>query len=314
MTTSPSTNRRELEAAVSAVASSVDGRHFTFQCSIHDLALKTGGYASIDGRLGQVHAIEAAWVEGPELVASVTEKVADASHLRIALARGHGVVLDSDGQPFHESPIVRAETESVAEWLDRTRPRRASLDIGELILRPGVRFGLDAGGFDRHTFFCGQSGSGKTYALGTILEQLLLETSLRLVILDPNSDFVRLGEIRERRRGRGRPLSGCGRRRRRAHDRQRARSAPRPLPGLRSSGAGGGHSSRPDPEPREYGALVDILEGGLQSPFTTAGELAERLAAADAPELRALATRMRNLGLHRWPIWSVGTTDRSRIS
>jgi hypothetical protein len=56
----------------------------------------------------------------------------------------------------------------------------------------------------------------------------------------------------------------------------------------------------------EYGALVDILEGGLQSPFTTAGELAERLAAADAPELRALATRMRNLGLHRWPIWSVG--------
>jgi hypothetical protein len=60
MTTFPSTSRRELEAAVSAVASSVDGRRFTFQCSIHDLALKTGGYASIDGRLGQVHAIEAA--------------------------------------------------------------------------------------------------------------------------------------------------------------------------------------------------------------------------------------------------------------
>ena len=56
----------------------------------------------------------------------------------------------------------------------------------------------------------------------------------------------------------------------------------------------------------EYGALVDILEGGLQSPFTTAGDLAERLAAAEDPELRALATRIRNLGLHRWPIWSVG--------
>src|SRR4029078_13665572 len=70
-------------------------------------------------------------------------------------------------------------------------------DIGELIMRPGVRFGLDAGGLDRHPFFCGQSGSGKAYALGTILEQLLLETSLRLIVLDPNSDFVRLGEIRE---------------------------------------------------------------------------------------------------------------------
>jgi uncharacterized protein len=29
-----------------------------------------------------------------------------------------------------------------------------------------------------------------------ILERLLLETDLRLVILDPNSDFVRLGQVR----------------------------------------------------------------------------------------------------------------------
>ena len=44
---------------------------------------------------------------------------------------------------------------------------------------------------------CGQSGSGKTYSLGVMLEQLLLETELRIVVLDPNSDFVRLGELRE---------------------------------------------------------------------------------------------------------------------
>jgi DNA helicase HerA-like ATPase len=50
---------------------------------------------------------------------------------------------------------------------------------------------LDAGGFDRHTFLCGQSGSGKTYSLGLALERLLVETDLRLVILDPNSDYVR---------------------------------------------------------------------------------------------------------------------------
>lgn len=50
---------------------------------------------------------------------------------------------------------------------------------------------------NRHTFWCGQSGSGKTYALGVLLEQVLLNTRLPLVILDPNSDFVRLGEIRE---------------------------------------------------------------------------------------------------------------------
>ncbi len=268
--------------------------------------LQAGGYVSIDGRLGQVHAIEAAWVEGPELAAAVTEEVADAAHRRIALARGHGVVLDSDGRPFHESPIVRADTESVAGWLDRTRPRRASLDVGELVLRPGVRFGLDAGGFDRHTFFCGQSGSGKTYALGTILEQLLLETSLRLIVLDPNSDFVRLGEIRE---GVGQDVAA------------RYRDAAGGVVVRRvGSGPDRLHVRFRDFDPveqaavlrldpirnrEEYGALVDILEGGLQSPFTTAGDLAERLAAAEAPELRALATRMRNLGLHRWPIWSV---------
>lgn len=56
---------------------------------------------------------------------------------------------------------------------------------------------LVAARMNRHTFWCGQSGSGKTYALGVALEQLLLHTRLPLVILDPNSDFVRLGEIRD---------------------------------------------------------------------------------------------------------------------
>lgn len=56
---------------------------------------------------------------------------------------------------------------------------------------------LLASKMNRHTFWCGQSGSGKTYALGVALEQILLHTKLPLVILDPNSDFVRLGDIRD---------------------------------------------------------------------------------------------------------------------
>jgi hypothetical protein len=35
-----------------------------------------------------------------------------------------------------------------------------------------------------------------TYSLGVILERLLLDTDLRLIILDPNGDYVRLGELR----------------------------------------------------------------------------------------------------------------------
>jgi uncharacterized protein len=56
---------------------------------------------------------------------------------------------------------------------------------------------LLASKLNRHTFWCGQSGSGKTYALGVALEQIMLHTRLPLVILDPNSDFVKLGELRE---------------------------------------------------------------------------------------------------------------------
>ena len=50
--------------------------------------------------------------------------------------------------------------------------------------------GLRPEKFNRHTFWCGQSGSGKTYALGVVLEELLLRTELPLVIIDPNADFV----------------------------------------------------------------------------------------------------------------------------
>ena len=57
----------------------------------------------------------------------------------------------------------------------------------------GADASLRAGGFNRHTFLCGQSGSGKTYALGVLLERLLLQTDLRMAVFDPNADFVHLG-------------------------------------------------------------------------------------------------------------------------
>ena len=57
----------------------------------------------------------------------------------------------------------------------------------------GAPANLRAGGFNRHTFLCGQSGSGKTYALGVLLERLLLQTDLRMAVFDPNADFVHLG-------------------------------------------------------------------------------------------------------------------------
>src|SRR4051794_1054107 len=70
------------------------------------------------------------------------------------------------------------------------------LTIGAAIGDPTTPVALDARRFNRHTFWCGQSGSGKTYALGVVLEQLLLNTELPMLILDPNGDYTRLRETR----------------------------------------------------------------------------------------------------------------------
>lgn len=71
-----------------------------------------------------------------------------------------------------------------------------NLTIGAALEDPDASVDLDARRFNRHTFWVGQSGSGKTYALGVVLEQLLLHTELPILILDPNGDFTRLPETR----------------------------------------------------------------------------------------------------------------------
>lgn len=119
--------RRTLEEAIPAVATSIDGRLFAFQVSLHGLEFQPGSYVALE-----------------------------------------------DGQSVRLGQVLGLE----------------------LALAPGVPLGLDGGAFGRHTFLCGQSGSGKTYSLGVVLERLLLETELRIVVLDPNSDFVRLHELR----------------------------------------------------------------------------------------------------------------------
>ncbi|MEV1132120.1 ATP-binding protein [Agromyces sp. NPDC049794] len=75
------------------------------------------------------------------------------------------------------------------------RTTGARLEVGTALTAPGGAARLLPHRFNRHTFWCGQSGSGKTYALGVVLEQLITHTALPIVIFDPNSDFVRIGEV-----------------------------------------------------------------------------------------------------------------------
>jgi DNA helicase HerA-like ATPase len=267
-------------------ASSVNGRQFTFASPIDGLELRPGGYAVCGDHLGQVHALEAA---------------------EAGTARGAGVLLEQ-ASPFHDVTIEAASQDRVAGWLESVRPTRAALDVGELVLQPGLRFAFDGTGFDRHTFFCGQSGSGKTYALGTVLERLLLETSLRIVVLDPNSDFVRLDAVRD---GVDQELAS------------RYRAATESLVVRRGDAQGPDRLHvrfidcdpdeqaavlRLDPiaDADEYGTLLDLLDSGLERSSESTEGLAQKLLQSKRAERHDLGARLRNLGVAGWPVWSVG--------
>jgi uncharacterized protein len=196
-----------------------------------------------------------------------------------------------------------ATTDEFAAWTERTRPRRAGLDVGEFALVPGVAARLDSGGFNRHTFMCGQSGSGKTFALGVLLERLLAETRLRVVILDPNSDFVGLGRLREGAEG-----TLPHRYSEAAAEVTVWGNAPRADRALRLRFADLGADSQaatlglhPLRDRAEYAVLNELLrrhQGG--TPLISG---VDELREAKDPAAHQLALRAENLGILRWPVW-----------
>jgi hypothetical protein len=302
--------RRQLEDAVLPLATSVDGRRFSFQAPLRGLELQPGGYAAIedDGswRLGQVLDVEVDHMDGPEVGREVGE-AADAFDVRsrtvLRLARGSGVVLDGQSGPFHDASVHAAPPDAVSAWIERVQPGGATLTVGELALVEGVPLSLAAGGFDRHTFLCGQSGSGKTYALGTILEGLLLETTLRIVVLDPNSDFVRLTELREgvdeglAERYRE-ATSGVVVRRAAEHGTERLRLR---FPELDPQTQAAVLRLDPIHDRDEYSDLVQLLEQTGAPPPTP-----EALRALLDREAPVLGRRIQNLGVDRWQVWAAG--------
>src|SRR5829696_5579680 len=112
-----------------------------------------------------------------------------------SVSRGDGVLLEPSGA-FTDAPMEPALPDDVRRRLAEVRFRGAALEIGELRLAEGVPFALDAAGFGRHTFLCGQSGSGKTYSLGLLLESRMVETEVPMVVREPNTYFAAMTETR----------------------------------------------------------------------------------------------------------------------
>lgn len=184
----------------------------------------------------------------------------------------------------------------------------SALTIGTAVEDATRPVRLDARRFNRHTLWCGQSGSGKTYALGVVLEQILLHTELPMLILDPNADFVRLRETRaESTPEEAARLAASDIRVFRSHATEGERVHVRYLDMSPEAKAA---VLRIDPiaDAEEYNVLLHLPTGdgarAMQAEALTAA-----LRASDDPAKRRLAYRIENLQVLEWGLWSRGATS-----
>jgi hypothetical protein len=297
--------RSVLERGILPLATSVDGRQFTFQASLHDLQFQTGGYVVLEGEDGR-------WLGQVLTMRSHSETAHDLgleaikTSMLIRFARGEGVILDGDLRAFHDANVRPAESQEVDAWYEAVRPNRPALPIGELLLAPGMTAALDAGGFNRHTFMCGQSGSGKTYSLGLVLEQLLVGTSLRMVILDPNSDYVRLAEVRDNADPAVAVEYEAAARGVAVWQNEPGAEHPLQLQLRDVDAASQAALLGLDPirDREEYAALSGLLASSEKGRAAVSG--IDDLLSSDNPDTRRLGLRAANLGVFDWSIWSRG--------
>ena len=94
--------------------------------------------------------------------------------------------------PGHEVKI--AETDFLKEFF--TKDVDSGLEIGSLITRSSVPVNLDPNGLRRHLAIIAQTGAGKSFLSGLVIEQLL-QLGGTVLIFDPNSDYVRMRHERQ---------------------------------------------------------------------------------------------------------------------
>lgn len=296
MSTTPPENRFSGES----LASSPDGRTFSFH-TVEDEHLDIGAIVSmrISGQcaaIGQIQQVSRSDDDAVSGAGKIIGKVIEENRL-----------LMIPSERFSVAPLVAAGR-PVIELLQTTS--KATLKMGTF-LNTDITARLMPEKFNRHTFWCGQSGSGKSYALGVALEELLINTSLPLVILDPNADFVRITEsntppeaatlatFRKRRIRVLRPH------RKNTNEVLRARFS---TMSLRAKAA----VLRLDPlvDRSEYNHLLHLenLIGG-----TEPGVIVDRLRGAGTEGADLLASRIENLRLADWDVWARTDTAANEI-
>lgn len=157
---------------------------------------------------------------------------------------------------------------------------------------------------NRHTFWCGQSGSGKTYALGVLLEQVLLHTKLPILVLDPNSDFVKLGSVRDDAAPEGAEIARRTIRVLRPGADRDALKVRFVDMDIRSRAAVLQLDPVLDREEFNMMLRIDAVQiGEIHEP------LVDVLRRTDDPQFHNIAMRLENLGVTDWDLWAWGAED-----
>jgi DNA helicase HerA-like ATPase len=90
------------------------------------------------------------------------------------------------GNPIHIAP-----SELLAKFY--AYPPEASLYVGNLISRPEVPVHLRINGLRRHVAILAQTGAGKSYLSGVLIEELMTRGAT-IVVIDPHADYVFLSQ------------------------------------------------------------------------------------------------------------------------
>lgn len=224
----------------------------------------------------------------------------------VAVAR---VVQPSGGPPLAWADSGTVEPAGSADVAEAVRGTDERLRVGRLWNRPDVPVGLRGPRLNRHTFWCGQSGSGKTYALGVVLERVIAATRLPIVVLDPNSDFVSIDTMRPDAAPADLPLAQRDVRVLRPSD----PSSPLRVRFTDLTPQGKAAVLRLDPitHRTEYNALRRVSEALSGQDITS---VVPHLRSLADPDAEALAQRVENLGVTEWEnTWALGAVAATDV-
>ncbi|HEV2126671.1 MAG TPA: DUF87 domain-containing protein, partial [Chloroflexota bacterium] len=104
----------------------------------------------------------------------------------------NGTVRQARSAVLPGTPVYPAPDDLLRRYF--SRDEESSITLGTLINRKGVAVKLDPNGLSRHLAIIAQTGAGKSYLAGKILEDLLT-LGATVIVLDPNSDYVQLRKV-----------------------------------------------------------------------------------------------------------------------